>query len=86
MEWNDVNKKLPEQSAELYLVVQKVEEQRTVGFAYYQQDGNGEWAFNKSDVTHWAKSPALPSETIEQKPVSNMVAPWQQLETGRKSR
>ncbi|NDD54277.1 DUF551 domain-containing protein [bacterium] len=59
-EWVSVKDSLPAQEVRLYLVVQDDGETRSGSSAYYQQDGNGEWGFNKSNVTHWMDWPALP--------------------------
>lgn len=60
--WTSVESKLPEQEAKLYLVVQKVDGAQVGGSAFFQQDGNGEWNFNKPEVTHWMEWPKLPKE------------------------
>lgn len=59
--WTIADKNKPEQAVKLYLVAH---EDSTVSFAYYQQDGNGEWGFNKPGVTHWAPAPAAPAAPV----------------------
>lgn len=58
--WNSVEDKLPEETRELYIVVQKVGEEDVRTAAFFEQDGNGQWGFNKPDVSHWMKWPEMP--------------------------
>lgn len=58
--WNSA-KDLPPASKELYVVVQTLEDgERIRNAAYWQQDANGEWGWNKPDITHWMKWPEMP--------------------------
>ena len=51
----------PPQVRELYIVVQVNESgERIRGAAYWEQNGNGEWAWNKENITHWMNWPELP--------------------------
>jgi hypothetical protein len=54
--WTKVEDELPKNEEALYLIVMD----GMVGFAWYRKDGNGNFAFNKEGVTHWAPTPKLP--------------------------
>lgn len=56
--WTEVKTELPQNEEALYLIVQDGQ----VGFAWYRKDGNGDFRFNKEDVTHWAPAPKLPED------------------------
>lgn len=54
--WNSA-KDLPPLTRELYIVVQAPDVRSA---AYWEQDGNGEWGWNKPDISHWMKWPDMP--------------------------
>lgn len=54
-EWTSVEDALPPQQRELYVVVQVIGEHKVSNAAYFEQDANGDWAFNKPNITHWRK-------------------------------
>lgn len=58
--WTEVSDKRPADEEALYLVVQEIEGQKILGFAYYRKDGNGEFNFTKEHVAFWAPAPAFP--------------------------
>jgi hypothetical protein len=59
--WNDMLEKSPESIRELYIVVQQVEGgERVRNAAYWQQNANGDWGWNKEGITHWIKWPDMP--------------------------
>lgn len=58
--WTEVGDKLPKGEEALYLIVQGAGDAQMLGFAYYRQDGNGEFQFTKEGVTHWAPAPEFP--------------------------
>jgi hypothetical protein len=58
--WNSAND-LPPLTRELYIVVQAPENaERVRSAAYWEQDANGQWVWNKSDISHWMKWPDMP--------------------------
>lgn len=53
----------PSAVRELYIVVQKLEGGEQVrNAAYWEQDANGQWGWNKPNITHWMKWPEMPKE------------------------
>jgi hypothetical protein len=50
IQWYDASKELPAEAIRMYFVA--IDGQPA--FAYYQPDGNGDWAFNKENVEFWA--------------------------------
>lgn len=61
--WTDMTKKAPVDERELYIVVQQTEEGESVrNAAYWQQDANGSWGWNKPGITHWMKWPEMPKK------------------------
>lgn len=60
--WTDVAIAKPKDEEGLYLVVQNSGGSNAIGFAWYRQDGDGNFAFTKNDVTHWAPAPKFPEE------------------------
>lgn len=66
IEWKSVAEGLPEQQRALYLVV--IGDQ--AAFAWYEQNGNGEWGFNKNDVHHWAQIPEVPKDATKKVPMA----------------
>jgi len=59
--WNEMAKKAPQDERELYIVVQQTEEGKSVrNAAYWEQDANGTWGWNKPGITHWTKWPDMP--------------------------
>jgi len=61
--WNEAAKKSPQDARELYIVVQQNEDGSSVrNAAYWEQDANGLWGWNKPSVTHWMKWPEMPKK------------------------
>lgn len=54
--WNSA-KDLPPLTRELYIVVQAGDVRNA---AYWEQDANGEWGWNKPNISHWMKWPDIP--------------------------
>lgn len=60
--WKKVDE-LPPSTKELYVVVQTLEDgERVRNAAYWQQDANGDWGWNKPSITHWREWPTMPKE------------------------
>ena len=61
--WTSMDKKAPQNERELYIVVQQAEEGESVrNAAYWEQDANGTWGWNKAGITHWMKWPDMPKK------------------------
>lgn len=61
--WKESIKDAPPSVKELYVVVQVTEDGEMVrNAAYWQQDANGEWGWNKPSITHWTKWPDMPKK------------------------
>ena len=59
--WNETVKKPPQDVRELYIVVQRADSGELVrAAAYWEQDANNSWGWNKPGVTHWMKWPQMP--------------------------
>jgi hypothetical protein len=54
-------KELPPQVRELYIVVQENDGEMIRNGAYWEQDANGDWGWNKPSITHWMKWPEMPT-------------------------
>lgn len=53
----------PPSVKELYIVIQIADDgERIRNAAYWQQDANGEWGWNKPSITHWTKWPEMPKK------------------------
>jgi hypothetical protein len=59
--WKSVKTELPAEKRELYIVVQLVDGEQVRSAAWFEQDANGAWGFNKPEVTHWTEWPKMPS-------------------------
>lgn len=60
--WKSVEE-CPQDIRELYVVVQTLEDgERVRNAAYWEQDVNGKWGWNKPSITHWMKWPEMPKE------------------------
>jgi hypothetical protein len=60
--WSFVDEKLPPQVRELYIVIQDLDGQLVRNAAFFEQDANGEWGFNKPGITYWREWPAMPAK------------------------
>ena len=59
--WSEADKKSPEDVRELYIVVQKTQDGELVrNAAFWEQDANSTWGWNKPGITHWTKWPEMP--------------------------
>jgi hypothetical protein len=63
-DWSEISKaEYPPKKRDLYIIVQKLDDgTSTTGAAWYQQDANGIWDFNKPNITHWQKWPEMPKK------------------------
>jgi hypothetical protein len=61
LEWNDMLEKSPANVRELYIVAQRTESGDLVrNAAYWEQDANGTWGWNKPEIAYWMKWPEMP--------------------------
>lgn len=59
--WKKADEVSPAEARELYIVAQQVGEEIVRAAAWWEQDGNGAWGWNKEGVTHWTEWPQLPT-------------------------
>lgn len=61
-DWTLVEDALPTKERELYAVIQVVDGAKVRNAAYFEQDANGDWGFNKPNITHWRKWFDMPED------------------------
>lgn len=59
--WKKASAISPANIRELYIVVQNVGDELIRNAAWWQQDANGVWGWNKENISHWMEWPQMPS-------------------------